>query len=97
MKDLFGKFKEYKNIFGKPGTGVHKLKFKGTSLFDYFATIVLAFVVTYMSNIPLVWSTIILFIIGIRCRWVQCSSCGHWESLLLAVKGLCQKCSNLGS
>lgn len=65
MKDLFGKFKEYKNIFGKPGTGVHKLKFKGTSLFDYFATIVLAFVVTYMSNIPLVWSTIILFIIGI--------------------------------
>ena len=65
MKDLFGKFKEYKNIFGKPGTGVHTLKFKGTSLFDYFATIVLAFVVTYMSNIPLVWSTIILFIIGI--------------------------------
>ena len=44
MKDLFGKFKEYKNIFGK-------LKFKGTSLFDYFATIALAFVVTYMSNI----------------------------------------------
>lgn len=65
MKDLFGKFKEYKNIFGKPGTGVHKLKFKGTSLFDYFATIALAFVVTYMSNIPLVWSTVILFIIGI--------------------------------
>lgn len=65
MKYLFGKFKAYKNIFGEPGTGVHKLKFKGTSLFDYFATIVLAFVVTYMSNIPLVWSTIILFIIGI--------------------------------
>lgn len=65
MKDLFGKFKAYKNIFGEPGTGVHKLKFKGTSLFDYFATIVLAFVVTYLSNIPLVWSTIILFIIGI--------------------------------
>lgn len=65
MKDLFGKFKAYKNIFGKPGTGVHKLKFKGTSLFDYFGTILLAFILTYMSNIPLVWSTIILFIIGI--------------------------------
>lgn len=65
MKDLFGKFKKYKNIFGKPGTGVHKLKFKGTSLFDYFGTILLAFILTYMSNIPLVLSTIILFIIGI--------------------------------
>lgn len=65
MKDLFGKFKAYKNIFGKPGTGVHKLKFKGTSLFDYFGTILLAFILTYMSNIPLVLSTIILFIIGI--------------------------------
>ena len=65
MKDLFGKFKEYKNILGKPGTGVHKLKFKGTSLFDYFLTIASAFFITYMSNIPLVWSTIILFIIGI--------------------------------
>ena len=65
MKDLFGKFKEYKNILGKPGTGVHKLKFKGTSLFDYFLTIASAFFITYMSNIPLVWSTVILFIIGI--------------------------------
>ena len=65
MKDLFGKFKEYKNIFGKPGTGVHTLKFKGTSLFDYFGTIILAFIITYMFNIPLVWSTILLFIIGI--------------------------------
>ena len=65
MKDLFGKFKEYKNILGKPGTGVHKLKFKGTSLFDYFLTIASAFLITYMSNIPFVWSTIILFIIGI--------------------------------
>ena len=65
MKDLFGQFKEYKNILGKPGTGVHKLKFKGTSLFDYFLTIASAFFITYMSNIPLVWSTVILFIIGI--------------------------------
>ena len=65
MKVLFGKFNKYKNIFGKPGTGVHALKFKGTSIFDYFGTIVLSFIVTYFSNIPLVWSTIILFILGI--------------------------------
>ena len=44
---------------------MHKLKFKGTSLFDYFLTIASAFLITYMSNIPLVWSTVILFIIGI--------------------------------
>ena len=50
MKDLFGKFKEYKNILGKPGTGVHKLKFKGTSLFDYFLTIASAFFITSPSE-----------------------------------------------
>jgi hypothetical protein len=70
MKDLFGKFKEYKNIFGKPGTGIHSFKFKGTSLFDYFGTIVLAFFVTYIFNIPLVWSTILLFTIGIVSHYV---------------------------
>ena len=27
---------KYKNIFDSPGTEVHKYKFKGTSIVDYF-------------------------------------------------------------
>lgn len=56
---------KYKNIFGAPGTGVHKYKFKGTSIVDYFLTIFGAFVITYFTNIPLVITTIGLFLIGI--------------------------------
>ena len=55
----------YKDIFGKPGTGVHQYKFKGTSLVDYFLTIIGAFIITYYTDIPLVITTIGLLLIGI--------------------------------
>lgn len=58
-------FNEYKNILGSPGTGVHQYKFKGTSIVDYFLTIIGAFIITYYTNIPLVLTTIGLFILGI--------------------------------
>jgi len=56
---------KYKNVFGAPGTGVHKYKFKGTAIVDYFLTIAGAFVITYFTDIPLVITTIGLFLIGI--------------------------------
>ena len=56
---------KYKNIFGYPGKGVHKYKFMGTSLVDYFMTIVGAFLITYFTDIPLVITTIGLFLMGI--------------------------------
>tara|TARA_Y100001970_G_C14166785_1_gene821746 strand:- start:37 stop:291 length:255 start_codon:yes stop_codon:yes gene_type:complete len=56
---------QYKNIFGKPGTGLHQYKFKGTALFDYFLTIAGAFIVTYYTDIPLVITTIGLLLLGI--------------------------------
>ena len=56
---------KYKNIFGAPGTGVHKYKFKGTAIVDYFLTIAGAFIITYFTDIPLVITTIGLFLIGI--------------------------------
>ena len=56
---------KYKNIFGKPGTGVHQYKFKGTAIVDYLATIVVAFLITYFTDIPLVITTIGILILGI--------------------------------
>ena len=56
---------KYKNVFGAPGTGVHKYKFKGTAIVDYFLTIAGAFIITYFTDIPLVITTIGLFLIGI--------------------------------
>jgi len=61
---------KYKNIFGYPGKGVHKYKFMGTSLVDYFMTIVGAFLITYFTDIPLVITTIGLFLMGIILHWL---------------------------
>ena len=58
-------FKAYKDLFGKPGTGLHTYKFKGTSIFDYLLTILGAFLITYLTDIPLVLTTIGLLILGI--------------------------------
>ena len=56
---------KYKNIFGEPGKGLHQYKFKGTSVIDYGFTIVVAFIATYYTDIPLVITTIVLLILGI--------------------------------
>lgn len=56
---------KYKDIFGQAGTGIHQYKFKGTSIIDYLLTIVGAFIITYYTDIPLVLTTIGLFLIGI--------------------------------
>lgn len=63
---------KYKNIFGVPGTGVHSWKFEGTSLFDYFGTIVLAMITTKITKIPLVITTIMLLFLGILLHYIFC-------------------------
>ena len=58
-------FQDYRDLFGKPGTGVHAYKFKGTSIFDYLLIIMGAFLITYLTEIPLVLTTIGLLVLGI--------------------------------
>ena len=58
-------FSNFKNIFGKENTGIHKYKFVNTSIVDYIGTIIIALIITYITKFPLVLTTIILFIIGI--------------------------------
>ena len=62
----------YKNIFGVPGTGIHAWKFHGTSLADYFMTIIGAFIITQYTKIPLVITTIVLFLLGIFFHYILC-------------------------
>ena len=54
-----------KNIFGEPGTGFHSIRFLDTALLDYLGTIIIAAAVSYKTKIPIVITTIILFIISI--------------------------------
>lgn len=56
---------KYKYIFGIPETGVHSIRFMNVAVIDYILTIILAFFLSYISNIPVVITTIFSFIFGI--------------------------------
>ena len=58
-------FSKYKNIFGVPNKGIHKYKILDTAIVDYVGTIFLAMALTKLTKIPLVISTIIMFVVGI--------------------------------
>jgi len=63
---------KFKHIFGKPGKGVHSYRFMGVALVDYALTILLAIILTKLTDIPLVISTILCFVIGILLHAVFC-------------------------
>jgi len=58
-------FKNYSNIFGLPGKGFHKIRLLDVALGDYVGTIFLAIILSYLTNIPLVLSTIFMYIFSI--------------------------------
>jgi hypothetical protein len=58
-------FKQHRDIFGVPGTGVHKQRFLDVALFDYIGTIILAIIFSKLTKIPLVVSTILMFVLGV--------------------------------
>jgi hypothetical protein len=58
-------FSEYKNIFGKVGEGVHKYRFLNTAMVDYYLTFCFAMLITYLTDIPLILTTIGLFVLSI--------------------------------
>jgi hypothetical protein len=58
-------FSKYRDIFGAPGTGVHRYKFMGVALFDFLMTILLAFFVTWKFKVPLDLSIIMVLTLAI--------------------------------
>ena len=58
-------FSKYKNIFGEAGKGVHQYRFLNTPLVDYLLTILGAILLTYLTDIPLVLTTIGLLVLGL--------------------------------
>ena len=66
----------YKYLFGVPGKGIHAYKFLDTAIVDYMGTILLAAILTKLTNIPFVISTILMFIIGIVLHALFCVPTG---------------------
>jgi len=56
---------EYKYIFGVPKIGLHSYRLLDVAIIDYLMTIIASFMVSYITKIPVVLSTIGMFIMGI--------------------------------
>ena len=54
----FCPFIKFNKIFGTPGKGVHSFRLLNTALVDYVLTLLGAILLTYLTNIPLVLTTI---------------------------------------
>lgn len=70
MVQLFGYFGKHKDIFGRPGEGVHKHRFAGIAIVDYILTIVMAMIITNLTDIPFVITTILLLTLGIVMHYI---------------------------
>ena len=56
---------KFNKILGIAGKGIHRFRIFNTALVYYVLTIIGALLLTYLTNIPLVITTIGLFILGI--------------------------------
>ena len=58
-------FIKFDKIFGIPDKGFHKPRILNSALGDYVGTLIAAFILAYLTKIPIVLTTIALFILGI--------------------------------
>lgn len=63
---------KYKNIFGVPNQGVHKLRIGPFAFVDLVGTLVVAGIIGYIFNVDVLLTFIILFIIAQFLHWLFC-------------------------
>lgn len=56
---------KYKNILGEQKKGIHKYRFMNAAIADIILTVILACLITYFSEVPLVLSIIGTFTAGL--------------------------------
>lgn len=62
----------YKDVFGKPNTGVHAYRMFNIAVVDVMATLLLAFVIARWLRVSFVWTFVVLFIVG---EWMHYMFC----------------------
>lgn len=61
---------KYRNVFGEPGKGIHKLHWGGVAVWDTVFTIVFAGIVSSITGFPFTVLIIILFLATIIIHWM---------------------------
>lgn len=63
---------KYKDMFGKPGQGVHSYRFMGVAIIDVILTILVAWLISFLSGWTL-WKCIVgMFVLGIIAHRLYC-------------------------
>jgi hypothetical protein len=62
----------YKNIFGKPNLGLHKIRFGPFGFVDIIVTFALAGLFAWIFDINSLYTFIALFVIGQLVHWLFC-------------------------
>lgn len=65
---------KYKNIFGEPNKGVHKLRFGPFAFIDLVGTLIIAGIIGYIFNVDVFITFVILFIIAQFLHWLFCTN-----------------------
>lgn len=63
---------KYKNIFGEPNKGVHSYRIFNIAIVDVLATLLLAYIFNHFSQVPFLYSSLFMFILGIIVHRLFC-------------------------
>ena len=62
----------YKDFFGEARTGVHSYRFMDIALFDLILTLIVAYILSQVTQSSFWKLTLSLFLLGIFLHWVFC-------------------------
>ena len=63
---------KYKNILGEPGKGVHSFRIFNIAIVDVLLTILAAYILSIFTKFNLIYTTILMFILGIISHRLFC-------------------------
>jgi len=63
---------KYKNSLGEPGKGIHSYRFLGVAIADVIMTIIVGYIIAYFFKLPIGYTILFLFILGIILHRVFC-------------------------
>jgi hypothetical protein len=65
-------FCKYKDLFGKPGKGVHSYRIFNIAIVDVLLTILGAFIISYFMKFNFATTLLVLFLLGIILHRLFC-------------------------
>jgi hypothetical protein len=63
---------KYSNLFGPPGQGIHSYRAYNIAYLDILVTIVASLAISYAFNIPLFYTILAMFVLGVIVHRVFC-------------------------